>query len=184
VTDQLSDSELADHLRGSDREAFRILFFRHQPAVYRQALFQLGDADQAHDVVQETFLRIWERRTTLRPELSLLGLALRIGGNIGLDAIRLKGTHRRLEGDLPLPAQSAGDDPEQALRLKQLESELARVVTTKLAERARMVFTLCRLEGKSYREAGAILGIAEKTVENHMNAALRIIRKELHHIRE
>jgi RNA polymerase sigma-70 factor (ECF subfamily) len=128
-------------------------------------------------------MRIWENRAALRPELSFLGLALRIGGNISLDALRRKGTHRRLEGDLPLPQVSEGDDPEQALRLRLLESELSRVVATKLAERARLVFVLCRLEGKTYREAAAILRITEKTVENHMNAALKVIRKELRYIR-
>jgi RNA polymerase sigma-70 factor (ECF subfamily) len=184
VADQITDSMLMERVRDSDRDAFRTLFFRHQPAVYRQALFHLGDADQAHDVVQETFLRIWEKRTELRPELSFLGLVLRVGGNIGLDAIRRKSRHRKLEGDLPLPEISEGDDPEQSLRVKLLEAELRRVVATKLAGRAGLVFVLCRLEEKTYREAAAILGITEKTVENHMNAALRVIRKELRHIRQ
>jgi RNA polymerase sigma factor (sigma-70 family) len=182
VNEEPTDTALMERVRASDAEAFRVLFFRYQPAVYRQALFHLGDANQAHDVVQETFLRIWERRGALRPELSFPGLAMRTGGNICLDILRRKGTHSRLKGDLPPPEPSAGDDPEQALRIKVIETELARVVTTRLPERARMAFVLCRLEGKSYRDAAEILGITEKTIENHMNAALKVIRKELQHL--
>jgi RNA polymerase sigma-70 factor, ECF subfamily len=182
VNEQPTDTDLTERVRTSDADAFRLLFFRHQPAVFRQALFHLGDAEQAKDVVQETFLRIWERRASLQPDLSFLGLALRTGGNICLDILRRRGTHNRLKGELPPPEPSAGDDPEQALRLKVIESELARVVATRLPERARMAFVLCRLEGKSYRDAAQILGISEKTVENHMAGALKVIRKALKHL--
>jgi RNA polymerase sigma-70 factor (ECF subfamily) len=133
----------------------------------------------AHDIVQETFVRIWETRERLRPDLSFLALALRISGNLMLDAMRHRQMRERLRGQIPGPALSEGDDPEQAARLSALQEELGRVLNHELGERCRTIFLLSRFERMSNREIAGTLGISEKTVENQISHAMKVLRRRL-----
>lgn len=162
-----------------DAAAFRVLFGKYQPVVFRNALQSLGDRDAAHDVVQETFLRVWQHRSSLRPDLSFLAYVLRICGNLLRDQAKYREVRRRLEADIPLPSPSPGDDPDGSLRLKQLEARVSVIVAEKLPQKCREVFLLSRMEGMSNAEVSAALGMGEKGVEKQITRALRILRKHL-----
>jgi RNA polymerase sigma-70 factor (ECF subfamily) len=179
VEEQTSDMRLMERVRDSDMEAFRALFDRYQPIIFRQALFHTRQTDLSHDVVQETFVRIWERRTSLRPHRSFLALAMSISNNLVLDVAKHRKVRERLEGKIPRPTLSEGDDPHEALELTMLEDELVAVINEGLGEKCRTVFLLSRFEGKSNREIAELLGLSPKTVENQINHALKVLRKRL-----
>jgi RNA polymerase sigma-70 factor (ECF subfamily) len=174
-----TDAELVERTRASDTDAFRVLFEKYQPIMFRQARYRLGDSDAAHDVVQETFVRIWDLRRSLRPGSSFLAYALRISGNLVRDAARHRAMRERTAALVPPPARSEGDDPEEALTRTILEARIARIVSAHLPDRCREIFLLSRFEGKSNREIGSLLGVREKTVENQITRALRVLRKHL-----
>lgn len=178
VKDCPPDSELIQRVRDSDREAFRILFEKYQPIVLRQVLSQTRELDPSHDIVQETFLRIWERRPFLKPHLSFPALAFRISGNLVRDAARHRRTRERLRGSVPPPALSEGDNPEEALELTMLTERLAAVIA-KLPLKCRTVFLLSRFERMGNSEIATLLGISVRTVENQINHALKVLRKRL-----
>jgi RNA polymerase sigma-70 factor (ECF subfamily) len=173
------ESELLERVRRSDVEAFRVLFARHQPSVFRFVLAHTRDADAAHDVVQETFVRIWDRRGSLQPELSLLALAFRIAMNLVRDDLRRKEARVRLSDRVPPPARPDGDDPLEQAQHALLAREVERILRDDLPEKCRAVFLLSRVEGMSNAEIASTLGIREKTVENHMTRALKTLRREL-----
>ncbi len=179
MEEQTSDMRLMQKVKASDMEAFRVLFDRYQPIIFRQALFHTRQTDLAHDVVQETFIKIWQYRKSLKPRGSLLALALRISKNLVLDTIKYRKVRERLERDVPRPVLSEGDDPHEALQLSMLEEELIAVVNNDLGEKCRTIFFLSRFERMSNREIGELLGIRVKTVENQINHALKILRKKL-----
>ncbi len=179
VHDPATDIELIARVRDSNVEAFRILFARYQPIVFRQALLRTREVDLSHDVVQETFLRIWERRTSLKPHLSFLAYAFRISENLVRDIMRQRRTRRRLEDSVPPPTLSVGDDPAEAFQLVALQEKLNAVINQNLPERCRLIFTLSRFEGKSNQEIADLLGISVKTVENQITHALKVLRKKL-----
>jgi RNA polymerase sigma-70 factor (ECF subfamily) len=179
VEEKTADSQLLERVRDSDAEAFRVLFERFQPIVFRQALFQTRQADVSHDIVQETFVRIWEHRAKLKPHLSFLAYALRISGNLVRDAARRRATRERLQGAVPPPSLSEGDDPAEALQLGLLEERLLAVINGDLAEKCRRIFVLSRLEGKSNREIADLLGLSVRTVEHQINHALKVVRRRL-----
>ncbi len=177
---QTSDMQLMEKVRDSDMEAFRALFDRYQPIIFRQALFHTHQTDLAHDIVQETFVRIWGHRSTLRPHHSFLALALSICHNLVLDAVKHRKVRERLDEEIPRPALSEGDDPHEALQRTMLEEKLATVINEELGEKCRTVFLLSRFEGMAHREIAELLGVSTKTVENQINHALKVLRKELH----
>src|SRR5512140_440236 len=123
-----SDMLLMEKVRDSDMEAFRVLFDRYQPIIFRQALFHIHQTDLAHDIVQETFVRIWEHRASLRPHQSFLALALSICHNLVLDGVKHRKVRERLDKEIPRSVPSEGDDPHEALQRTMLEEELSRVI--------------------------------------------------------
>lgn len=174
-----ADEELVRRARESDDAAFRLLFERYQPVLFRSMLASVGDRDEAHEIVQETFVRVWDHRSSLRPDLPFLGYLLRIARNLLRDAAKRSAVRVKYAPEIPLSTPSAGDDPERTLRATMLAEALTEVVQNALPDRCREVFLLSRMEGWSNDEIARTLGISVKTVENQMTKALKIVRREL-----
>jgi RNA polymerase sigma-70 factor (ECF subfamily) len=177
---QENESQLIERLRESDGEAFRLLFERYQPILFRSVVYTLQDADMAHDVVQETFVRVWTLRATLQSNLPLLGYLFRISRNLVLDFAKHQAVERKFEADVPLALPPSEDDPAESLHLSMLEERVAEVVRTKLPAKCREVFLLSRVEEMPNAEIGRHLGISVKTVENQITRGLKILRRHLH----
>jgi RNA polymerase sigma-70 factor (ECF subfamily) len=178
------DEQLIERLKASDNEAFRLLFEKYQPILFRNLLLNLRDADAAHDVVQETFLRVWQRRSSLQPHLSFLAYLFRISRNLVLDQAKFRAVRRRLESEIPVASPSSLENPEASLRVKMLEDKLSDIVRTKLPAKCREIFLLSRMEGMSNGEISAVLGVRPKTVENQITRAVKVLRRRLHEFRE
>ncbi len=174
-----NEQDLIRRVRDSDFGAFRELFTRYQPIIFRKSLFMTRDADLSHDIVQEVFVRIWENRRKLKKELSFLALAVRISRNLVVDAARHRRIQERFRDRVPRPARSEGDDPEDAVELSELQEKLRKALNDDLGERCRTIFLLSRFERMSTREIAVILGISEKTVENQIAHALKVLRRKL-----
>lgn len=179
MEDNLTDSQLLERVRDSDGEAFRVLFDRYQPVLFRHLSFRTGQADLSHEIVQETFLRVWDHRRSLRPHLSFLAYLFRISGNLVRDEHRRTKRRRKMESDVPPPALSEGDNPEEALHLSVLSEQISTIIREELPTRCREIFLLSRFEGKTNRETAEMLGLSIRTVEHQINHALKVIRKRL-----
>jgi RNA polymerase sigma-70 factor (ECF subfamily) len=175
-----TDSRLIERLRASDHEAFRLLFERYQPVLFRSVLYSLQDADTAHDIVQETFVRVWKHRASLQPNLPLLAYLFRISRNLVRDYAKHYTVRRRLEADVLDTLQPTEYDPEKSLHSSMLEEKVADIVRTKLPGKCREVFLLRRMEEMSVAEISERLGISTKTVENQITRALKVLRRHLH----
>lgn len=173
------DRQLLERVKSSDTEAFRLLFEKYQPVLFRYVLASVRDADAAHDIVQETFLRVWNHRASLQPDLSFTAYVLRVGGNLLRDHAKHREVRTRLEASIPLAVPPSHDDPEAASHSNLLQERITEVIRTKLPQRCREVFILSRMEGMSNAEIGAALNISVKTVENQITRAQKILRKHL-----
>jgi RNA polymerase sigma-19 factor, ECF subfamily len=177
-----TDEQLLERVKASEVEAFKTLFEHYQPILLRYVVYRLRDTDLAHDIVQETFVRVWEHRSSISPRLPFFPYLLRISGNLMKDYFKHRQVRTKYEDEVPKPEHSAHDDPEISFHLNLLEREIVKVVNTHLADRCRTVFLLSRVEGKSNREIAETLGISVKTVENQIRHALAILRKHLRHL--
>jgi RNA polymerase sigma factor (sigma-70 family) len=181
VTDRQDEQHLIAAVKQGDLGAFETLFTRYQPSLLRSIAFHLSDSEAAHDIVQETFLRIWQHRTSLKPSLSFQALVYRIGLNLMRDAFRHAKTRERTIRDVPPPLPPDHADPMDAAQHAILAGELRRVMREELPERCRAVFQLIRLEGLTVAETAERMGISPKTAENQLTKALRILRRALRH---
>lgn len=163
--------ELLKRIARGDTTAFRQLFDVWYPKVkVFLSGFTLDDED-ARDLAQNIFVKIWTMRASLTEIRSFGAYLYRMCRNAALDY----GKRHRLKVDLQEDyAETWPLDEDYFARemRSRLESRIAQ-----MPERRREVFTLSRIEGLSNDEIAATLGIRKKTVENHLNAALHDLRK-------
>jgi len=179
ILSSVSDPELTSGIRKGDRDAFKALFDRYHGRLYHYLLRRGVSAAAAEDILQSTFLAVWERRARLDPERSLKSYLYRTCHNRAANHFRDRAKFD--ESDNPEPGLS----PRQEADLAHAELQDAlNMAISKLPERRRAVFELCFLSGLSYREAAEALEISVKTVENQMGHALRAIRTHLQGVLE
>jgi RNA polymerase sigma-70 factor (ECF subfamily) len=179
VEQKLTDTQLLEQVKNSDMEAFRMLFDRYQPVLFRHVLFQTGHTDLSHDIVQETFIRVWEHRRSLKPHLSFLGYVFRISRNLIRDNVKHQKIRERTDKYIPPSVLSENDDPSEALQLTLLQEQITSIINKDLPKRCREIFLLNRFEGKTHKEIAETLHLSVRTVEHQVLHALNILRIKL-----
>ena len=160
-----------------DKIAFRAIHDHYWQGMYNIALRFLKSPDEAMDIVQEVFLKLWIKRETL-PETgdfkSYLFITTR---NMLVSALRKK---LRLDNlaRMYLSKEPAESLPDNALELKQLEL-LIREGVSQLPLQQQLIYHLTRHQGLSHEEVAGKLGIAKKTVSNITTRALMGLRRYL-----
>jgi len=173
-----SDDELRSGLQAGHAQALEDLIRMYRPALLRYASGLYGGETDADEVVQEAFIRLWEKRDRWRADGSLKVLLFTLTRNASVDAYRRRKREARLS-DLQmktLPSPSFGPDDQL------LEAELASMAEAAIAElspRRQEIFRLVRESGFSYRQVSEILGISPQTVANLMSLALAELRSSL-----
>lgn len=165
---------------GGLEAAFKALFAQEYNKLCRYALTFLHDMHQAEDVVQETFIKIWERKPELiqTPDIRFyLVTAVRNNCISALRKLKTQAIEFREETPEPDPepfvtaTQQYQDASEQSLRIA--------AALDKLPPKCREVFLLVKMQQLSYKQAAEALDISVKTVENQMGKAIRVLREGL-----
>jgi RNA polymerase sigma-70 factor (family 1) len=175
MTRQL-DSDLMMRLANADTNALAVIFERYWSSVVRYAICLLKSQDEAEDVAQETFERLWERRDAWRVAGSVQPLLIQIARNLCIDVLRRRATGERaaLHAVRPVAVPTPSRDCEE----EELRTIVTRAVLA-LPERRREVLILSRIHGLSRQEISEILEIAPRTVANHLRLALADLRRLL-----
>lgn len=157
-----------------DAAAYRALSTRYLTRIVRYAARVLGDASEAEDVAQETFLRLWKHAERWQPKAKPSTWLYRVAHNLCVDRLRA-----RRPGDAEaLERQSVGDRPSQLLARKQLAAEVEAALQS-LPERQRAAIVLSHYEGLSNPEAAAVLGVGVEAVESLLSRGRRALKQRL-----
>jgi RNA polymerase sigma-70 factor (ECF subfamily) len=163
-----------------NRQAFRDIISLYQQKVFLLAYSILRNREDALDVVQETFMRLYQKLDAYEKDRNFQAWLLQIAKNLSIDYYRKHNARRReLESnrsveDLHL---AAGDH-----RSNPASSELRRVISRcleKLGERQRLIFVMRHFNGLEYREIAQILGISVGTVKSLHFKAVRNLKNWL-----
>lgn len=163
------------HIR--DEAAFEEMFRGYHQQLCRYAFTIVKDADQAQEMVQDVFLRIWERRGTIEITTSVKAYLYRSVHNACLNLNQQKKKEVRMD-EVSLKVIHPSANAEERVQ----DGELNRAIASgldKLPAECRKVFEMSRFGEMKYREIADALGISVKTVENQMGKALRIMREQL-----
>lgn len=164
--------------QGGDADAFASLYDAHAKRVFALCVSLTSDRGMATELLQDTFVRVWERLSSFRGESSFTTWLHRVAVNVMLESDRSKRRrHLRVAIDADLKGEdgtqnstSSSRQPDVALRLD-IEHAMAQ-----LPPGARMVFVLHDVEGFQHAEIAAQLGIAEGTSKAHLFRARRLLR--------
>lgn len=172
-----SDAGLASAARNGERKAFNKLVTRHKAVTYRLVRRYVGDADEAYDVLQDTFVAAWLALSRFDPRQPfapwLRAIALNKCRDYGRRAsVRIR-MHTLFARDPTSPGLSGKSVSEQdalhsAERLRQLDQAIAR-----LPSRYKEPLLLTLVSGLSQRETARELGLTEKAVEMRIRRAKR-----------
>lgn len=174
------EDELIRAAAGGDRRAFEDLVLRKREQVVRTAFQVTGDLEDARDVAQTVFLRLWKVVRRFDPGRRFDTWLYRITVNAAIDSLRSRGPKGWMQ---PLPrepelATGGPGETDRDLDLAQLQGAFLRLAA-RLAPKQRAAFVLKEIEGRSTSEIADILGIRESTVRNHLLQARRILRTAL-----
>ena len=147
--------------------------------LYRLALRITLNPAEAEDVVQETMIKVWNRREQWDNIESIEAFCLTICRNISLDKMRkMENQNQSLsEGEHDAPDQSYSSNPEEQA-MQQDRMQLIRQLINQLPEKQRSVMQLRDFEGKSYKEIAKVMGISEEQVKVNIFRARQTIRQK------
>ena len=136
----------------------------------------IGDRAAAEDLAQELFIRLWNRRLSIDPQKSLKNWLIVSARNAALNWLKAKSR----SPESPIEAADTMDDgsqPIESLCLRQLEMNLDNAISA-LPERRKQIFKMSRLDHLPNEEIASRLGLSVRTVEKHIELALRDLRSE------
>lgn len=173
-----TDSELVTLLKTGDLSAFNEIYNRFSGLLYIYARKIIKDKEEAEDLVQDIFISFWNASKGLELKTSLSSYLY--------SAVRYKFfdlvSHRKIRSDYASNFQKFIDLNAYSTDYYVNERELAVLVEKEVANlpgKMRMVFELSRNAGFSHKKIAEDLNLSEKTVRNHVNHALKILRFKL-----
>jgi len=165
-------------LRVGNHKAFEDLFETYFESLSRYAFSILRDSDEAQDVVQKVFCKLWDQRKELEIKTSIKSYLYRIVHNESLNFINQRTNRAEINREI----SSYNDDATDSVNEQVLASDLQLAINKALDDlppQCRKVFEMSRMEQKSYSEIAQSLAISVNTVENHISKALRQLRVAL-----
>jgi len=167
--------ELVRRAAAGDAAAYERLYRAHVGRVYALCLRMMRDRAEAEELVQDVFVRVWERLGSFRGGSAFSTWLHRVAVNTVTQRLRADGRFRdRHDDEADLEAQAGAGNVELAGMDVDLERSIGRLPT-----QARMVFVLHDVEGHKHREIAEMTGLAVGTCKAHLHRARQLLREML-----
>ncbi|EHQ28949.1 RNA polymerase sigma factor [Mucilaginibacter paludis] len=170
--------DLLIRLKQGDEPAFNALYKAYSKPLYLRMLRMVKDKDIADELLQELFIKLWDNRHKVDTEKSFQSFMYTVAQNLVYNYFRKLSSDQSLIQSLLLRGTDHYLNGEQLLENKQA-SELLNDAINQLSPQRKLVFNLCKVEGKSYEETSRIMGISIATVNSHMTQSLQSIKAYL-----
>ena len=176
--EQGETDQLVKGFSEGDKSAFAQLFQAYYSETCRYIFRVVRDEDTVEEIVQSTFVHLWEKRTLIASDINFKSYLFRAAYNHALNYIK----HQKVVSNYVSKKQDRIVTTQQEYVSYQNDFELEQAIFTavnKLPPQCQKVFRLSREEGMKYHEIADELGISKKTVEVHMGKALKLLRESL-----
>jgi len=176
-----TDQALAARLAAGEEAALDETLDRYWQPLFRYARRLVDDSGLSEDLVQEAFVRLWERRDRLE-SAALRGYLYRTVHNLAVDELRRRRLHRTWTALAPRGAAPPPPTPVSGAAVPATDEAMAYAIDA-LPPRRRQAFALAYLHRMTYREAAAVMGVSPATVKHQVAAALAALRRALEPLR-
>jgi RNA polymerase sigma-70 factor (ECF subfamily) len=165
-------------LKTGDITAFEMLFRTYYQPLCNYAYTFVQNRDEAEEIVQSTFLSVWEKRENLEIRTAVKPYLYAMVRNACLNVLKhekIKQQHAAVELAV---AEKSVESVTRTVMASELETKIYEAME-KLPQQCRLIFKLSRFEELKYSEIAEQLDLSVKTVENQMGKALKIMREQL-----
>ncbi|MCU0443078.1 MAG: RNA polymerase sigma-70 factor [Bacteroidia bacterium] len=177
-TELNNDGVLLERLANNEHGALELLFKQYYKPLVRFANEIVKSKDQAEDMVQEVFVKIWEKRNQMTPQMQLKSYLYVAVKNHCLNQLKLNDRKYWMEDDMEDDIRLSIPDASEQVDAKQLQSKIEDAINA-LPPKCSLIFKMSRFEEKSYKEIAEALELSIKTVENQMGKALALLRQSV-----
>ncbi|WP_196895440.1 RNA polymerase sigma factor [Aureivirga marina] len=156
---------------------FQELYTKYSKDVYHFMYYKTGSKDNAEDLLQEAFVRLWKNCEKVSYEKAKSFL-FTVASNLFLNEKKHEKVVLKYRESQNVSESRDNDTPENLLRQKEFQQKLNDAIAS-LSEKQREVFLLSRIDKKTYAEIAEMLGISVKAVEKRMHKALSVLREKI-----
>ncbi len=177
ITDSHKKS-LIIRLKRGDQSAFNEIYRTFSKSLYLKVLRMVKDQDVADEIIQELFIKFWDHRQNLDEERSFQSYLYVIAQNMVYNYFRKQASDQKLLQVLINQHDEFTLSVEELMENKELSQLLSNAVKN-LSPQRKQAFTLCKIEGRSYKEASEIMGVSVATINTHITQSLQIIKAHI-----
>lgn len=163
-----------------DQSVFARFFSAHAKTLRSYLYFKYGNEEQANDVTQEAFIKVWENCRNI-PHEKAKSFLYTVANNTTLNQIAHQKVVLNYAKNSGL-TEATNVNPEYMVEEDQFREKLDKAIAS-LTEAQRTAFLLNRIEGKKYHEIADMLGISVKAVEKRISGALVTLREQIEQMR-
>ena len=176
--DEHIEKDLISRLKSGDMAAFQKIYDSFCKPLYRFTFSYMKDSFDAEEIVQDVFLKLWEKRDEVDELKSFKSYLYRITVNKIFNELKHRVVKRKYDQHL-LNIELVNDEtPESAIQFQELNNKLEQLLS-KLPEQQRNIFIMSRWQGLSNTEIALNLGLSARTVENQIYRAAKFIKLHL-----
>lgn len=172
------DKILVIKLKNNNRIAFEKIFKKYSERIYYFSYRYLKNKEESEEITQEVFVRLWNRRFDLKPELSFNSYLFMITKNAVIDLLRKRNKETSINESYHNFDNDIEGQPDNSLEYNELNNIVKKSVE-ELPFKRRQIFLMSREKGLTYKQIALKLNISIKTVESHMRLALKQLKKSI-----
>ena len=172
------DIELVERLQKGDVEAFDLIYEKYSGKLYAFGLKYLKSTEEAEELVQSVFLKLWENYKILKKELSFKSYLFTIAYNDICKLFRKRNYRQKFIDDTLYENSQFSSEIEEGIDYHSV-LEQVELIVNKLPEKQKTIFLKSRKEGKSTKEIAEEVGLSPGTVDNYISESLKFIRRRL-----
>ena len=174
-----NENDLLARVAEGDEKAFGIIFHHYRRKIYSYAFHFTGDSNQADELVQEVFLKVWIHRDKVPHVLRFDNWLFTIARNQVFDMVKKMAKEVAFRRQVSLLLDPGANPVEDQLLTRENELRLQQALE-QLPPRQKLIFTLSRHQGMKHEEIADHLHISRNTVKTHLVQALKTLRGLLH----
>lgn len=175
VLSLIDERELLIKLGDGEETAFNTLYQQYANKIYSRLLKLTQSEQLADELLQDTFIILWNKRHTINPDLSIKSWLYKVAENEVYQLYRKIARDKKLQDHIVSTFIETYSHTEEGLFYKESQDLLNKAIE-QLSPQRKEAFKLCRIEGMSYQEAATQMGVSVSTVSNHLVQATGIVR--------
>lgn len=177
-TQNISDADLARRIKYGEKDAYEELFKRYAPRIFQFSLSYLKNKADSEELVQDVFLKIWEKRKILDAAQNIKAYIFKIAINTIYDFIRRKNIENAFNDFAKVNFNKSSNSTWETVIFEEMQTTLNKLIA-QMPDQRRRVFYLSKKKGLTNDQIAQKLNLSKRTVENQLYRAIHFLKEHL-----